>query len=93
MLREHELTEALLGLALEQGSPAAHQLETTSSPLTLSLLGHFEPDERKVDLETGRCCLGWYPDDAGRGRETCEISVGVASETDQPDGRLPAIVL
>ena len=56
LIRERELTEALLGLALETGSPAARELETTSSPLALSLLGRFELTEggRAVALPAGQ---------------------------------------
>jgi DNA-binding SARP family transcriptional activator len=42
LIRERELTEELLGLTLELGSTAARELQTTSSPLALSLLGRFE---------------------------------------------------
>ena len=56
LIRERELTEALLGLALEMGSPAARELQTTSSPLSLSLLGRFELTEggRTVALPAGQ---------------------------------------
>jgi ATP/maltotriose-dependent transcriptional regulator MalT len=56
LIRERELTQALLGLALELGSPAARELETTSSPRALSLLGRFELTEggRAVVLPAGQ---------------------------------------
>lgn len=56
LIRERVLTEALLGLALETGSPAARELTTASAPLALSLLGRFELTEggRTVDLSPGQ---------------------------------------
>jgi DNA-binding SARP family transcriptional activator len=56
LIRERELTEALLALAVEMGSPAARALQTTSSPLALSLLGKFELTEagRAVSLPAGQ---------------------------------------
>ncbi len=42
MLRERELTEALLGLAADTGLPAARALETASLPIAVSVLGRFE---------------------------------------------------
>jgi DNA-binding SARP family transcriptional activator/ATP/maltotriose-dependent transcriptional regulator MalT len=42
LIRERELTEALLGLAAETGLPAAIALEASSLPLALNLLGGFE---------------------------------------------------
>ncbi len=56
LIRERELTEALLGLALETGSPAARALETASVPLALALLGRFELTEggRAVALPAGQ---------------------------------------
>jgi DNA-binding SARP family transcriptional activator len=42
LVRERELTEALLALAIETGSPAAAALEVSSLPVALAVLGRFE---------------------------------------------------
>ena len=42
LLKESELTEQLLGLAVETGQPAALALQASSSPRHLGLLGAFE---------------------------------------------------
>jgi len=42
LIREREITESLLGLALATGQPAAEALEAASLPLALSVLGQFE---------------------------------------------------
>ena len=42
LIREREISEALLGLAVETGLPAAAALEATSLPTVLALLGRFE---------------------------------------------------
>jgi DNA-binding SARP family transcriptional activator len=56
LIRERELTEALLALARETGSPAARELSTTSAPLSLALLGRFEltTGGRPVELGAGQ---------------------------------------
>jgi DNA-binding SARP family transcriptional activator len=52
-VRERELTEALLGLAVETGSPAARALESSSLPVALALLGRFELTEGGRELPLG----------------------------------------
>ena len=42
LIRERELTEALLALAVATGLPAAASLEASSLPMSLALLGRFE---------------------------------------------------
>lgn len=42
LIREREITEALLGAAAETGQPAALALESSSLPLALNLLGGFQ---------------------------------------------------
>jgi DNA-binding SARP family transcriptional activator len=42
LIRERELTEAVLALALETGSPAAEALDVSSLPVSVSVLGPFE---------------------------------------------------
>ncbi len=42
LLRERELTEALLALAIETGTPAAQALESGSLPAAVTVLGRFE---------------------------------------------------
>jgi DNA-binding SARP family transcriptional activator/ATP/maltotriose-dependent transcriptional regulator MalT len=42
LIRERELTEAMLALAAETGMPAACALQTVSLPATLAVLGRFE---------------------------------------------------
>jgi len=42
VIREREISEALLGLAVETGLPAAAALEATSLPTVLAVLGRFE---------------------------------------------------
>ncbi len=56
LTKERELTEALLGLAVETGQPAALALERTSLPATLGLLGRFSLTRggRAVPLSAGR---------------------------------------
>lgn len=56
LIRERELTEALLALARETGSTAARELAATSAPLALSLLGRFELSEggRPIALGAGQ---------------------------------------
>jgi ATP/maltotriose-dependent transcriptional regulator MalT len=56
LIRERDLTEALLGLVLESGSPAARELEGAAAPWALSLLGRFELTEggRPVKLPAGQ---------------------------------------
>jgi ATP/maltotriose-dependent transcriptional regulator MalT len=56
LVRERELTEALLALAVETGSPAARALEGSSLPVALALLGRFELTEggRVLPLGSGQ---------------------------------------
>jgi DNA-binding SARP family transcriptional activator len=56
LIRERELTEALLALAVETGSPAARALEGSSLPVALALLGRFELTEggRALPLGSGQ---------------------------------------
>ncbi len=56
MTKEREVTEALLGLAVETGQPAALALERVSLPATLSVLGRFQLTRagRPVSLPAGR---------------------------------------
>jgi DNA-binding SARP family transcriptional activator len=56
LVRERELTEALLGLAVETGSPAARALEGSALPVALALLGRFELTEggRALPLGSGQ---------------------------------------
>jgi DNA-binding SARP family transcriptional activator len=56
LLRERDITESLLGLAIETGQPAALALEASSLPLALSLLGRFELSQggRPVALGEGQ---------------------------------------
>ncbi|HUA49137.1 MAG TPA: BTAD domain-containing putative transcriptional regulator [Solirubrobacteraceae bacterium] len=56
LIRERELTEALLALAVETGSPAARALEGASLPVALALLGRFELTEggRALPLGSGQ---------------------------------------
>ncbi len=42
LLRERELTESLLALAVETGLPAARALEHAALPIALAVLGRFE---------------------------------------------------
>ena len=42
LLRERDLTESLLALAVQTGMPAARALETTSLPTAIAVLGRFE---------------------------------------------------
>jgi DNA-binding SARP family transcriptional activator len=53
LVRERELTEALLALAVETGSPAAQALEGASLPVALALLGRFELTEGGRGLPLG----------------------------------------
>ena len=41
MIRERELTESLIALALETGSTAAAALDATSMPVAIDVLGEF----------------------------------------------------
>ncbi len=56
LIRERELTEALLALAVETGLPAALTLEVSSLPTALSVLGRFELTRggRGVQLSPGQ---------------------------------------
>jgi ATP/maltotriose-dependent transcriptional regulator MalT len=56
LVRERELTEALLALAVDTGSPAARALESSSLPVALALLGRFELTEggRALPLGSGQ---------------------------------------
>lgn len=56
LTKEREVTEALLGLAVETGQPAALALDRTSLPATLSVLGRFSLTRsgRQVTLPAGR---------------------------------------
>ncbi|MGO9973305.1 MAG: BTAD domain-containing putative transcriptional regulator [Solirubrobacteraceae bacterium] len=56
LIRERELTEALLSLAVETGSPAANALDSSSLPYALGLLGRFELTRggRTVSLRPGQ---------------------------------------
>jgi DNA-binding SARP family transcriptional activator len=56
LLRERELTEALLGLAVDTGQPAARALQAHTAPLALSILGRFELTEagRPVPLRAAQ---------------------------------------
>jgi LuxR family transcriptional regulator, maltose regulon positive regulatory protein len=42
LIREREVSESLMALAVETGSPAAAALEASSLPMALGLLGRFE---------------------------------------------------
>jgi LuxR family transcriptional regulator, maltose regulon positive regulatory protein len=42
LIREREISESLMALAVETGSPAAAALEVSSLPMALALLGRFE---------------------------------------------------
>jgi len=56
LVRERDLSEALLALAVETGSPAARALEGSSLPVALALLGRFELTEggRALPLGSGQ---------------------------------------
>jgi len=56
LVRERDVTESLLGLALATGQPAAQALEAASLPLALSVLGQFELTRggRPVPLGSGQ---------------------------------------
>jgi DNA-binding SARP family transcriptional activator len=56
LLRERDLTEALLPLALETGLPAAVALESAALPVAVSVLGRFEVSDggRAVELGSGQ---------------------------------------
>ena len=56
MSTEREVTEALLGLAVATGKPAAAALETAALPVGLAVLGRFELTRggRPVDLPPGQ---------------------------------------
>ena len=56
LVRERALTEALLALALESGSPVAAALEASSLPLALAVLGRFELTSggRPIALRVGQ---------------------------------------
>jgi LuxR family transcriptional regulator, maltose regulon positive regulatory protein len=56
LIRERELTEALLGLALQTGLPAPRTLQSTSRPMAISVLGRFELTcgGRRVELAAGQ---------------------------------------
>jgi ATP/maltotriose-dependent transcriptional regulator MalT/DNA-binding SARP family transcriptional activator len=56
LLRERDVTEALLPLAVETGLPAALALESSSLPVGVSVLGRFEVTDggRTVELGSGQ---------------------------------------
>jgi DNA-binding SARP family transcriptional activator len=56
LVRERELTEAVLALAVETGSPAARALEGSALPIALAVLGRFELTEggRALPLGSGQ---------------------------------------
>ncbi len=56
LIKERELTQALLALAVETGSPAAAALEASSLPLAVAVLGRFELTYggRPVDIRVGQ---------------------------------------
>jgi DNA-binding SARP family transcriptional activator len=56
LIREQELTESLLALAVATGSPAAAALEAASLPLALAVLGRFELTRggRPISLGSGQ---------------------------------------
>jgi DNA-binding SARP family transcriptional activator len=53
VVRERELTEALLALAVETGLPAARALQGSALPVALALLGRFELTEGGRPLALG----------------------------------------
>ncbi len=74
LTKEREVTEALLGLAVETGQPAAIALDQAALPATLSVLGAFSLTRggRQVPLSAGRgsqllkllaCAGGYLPAD------------------------------
>jgi DNA-binding SARP family transcriptional activator len=56
LLRERDVTEALLPLAVETGLPAALALDSSSLPVAVSVLGRFEVTDggRTVELGSGQ---------------------------------------
>jgi DNA-binding SARP family transcriptional activator/ATP/maltotriose-dependent transcriptional regulator MalT len=56
LIRERELTEALLALAVETGLPAARELQATALPIALAVLGRFDltVGGRSVPLGAGK---------------------------------------
>lgn len=56
MVRERELTESLLGLAVQTGLPAARALEAAALPVAVAVLGRFELTHggRPVELGGGQ---------------------------------------
>jgi len=56
LIRERELTESLLALAVETGSTVAAALESTSLPLAVVVLGRFELTNggRPLDIRAGQ---------------------------------------
>jgi ATP/maltotriose-dependent transcriptional regulator MalT len=56
LLRERDVTETLLPLAVETGQPAALALESSSLPVGVSVLGRFEVTDggRTVELGSGQ---------------------------------------
>ena len=56
LIREREVTESLLGLAAETGLPAAVALESSTLPVSVSVLGRFEVTEggRAIELGAGQ---------------------------------------
>lgn len=56
LIRERAVTESLLALALETGSPAARELDASALPMALSVLGRFELTRggRPVPLAAGQ---------------------------------------
>lgn len=53
LLREREITEQLLGLAIETGQPAALALHGITTPMALSLLGRFSLTLGGRDVKVG----------------------------------------
>ncbi len=58
LIREREITQSLLALAVQTGQPAARALEVTSLPVALAVLGRFELTRagRPVVLAVGQSC-------------------------------------
>ncbi|HTX62421.1 MAG TPA: BTAD domain-containing putative transcriptional regulator, partial [Acidimicrobiales bacterium] len=56
LIRERQVTEQLLGLALETGHPSASSLHASALPLSLRVLGRFELTRggRPLQLSTGQ---------------------------------------
>ncbi len=90
LVRERELTEALLALAVETGQPAALALGGLSAPVAVSVLGRFELARggRPVALGTGQATKLLKLVAVNRGRIAAERAIeALWPEADVESGR------